>query len=462
MIPRQWLTKATETAYYNFRANEAYQQEYFRRGLSQPRGSRANIMARMLEKNPKFIRESIYAEQLDGQARKILRGYAVGRLLVPGDNRFLSGDLLELLRQLIAPRVFQLPGERDFCNQVMGDFFAEDSFFAPGAAYDHEDSCTLLRNPHIARNEELQLSVYPEETNCASITWATSPMWSWCLQTVCGGALGGADYDGDLIKTIADPILNRCVKRNYDYDVHQQLSNNANLPLLKIPSLSAPKSDANDWQARFQTVENTFAARIGQICNAALDRSVIAYNDHADPEERKRCRRDLEALAIYSGLEIDAAKTGVRPNLDEFLGGRKVKRTPFLQYKYLVERAEERRRAWYEPTHRERLEAFFAGIDWNQVDSPVERLPWLARQLERNTPKVQEKPAKDSELFIFAQERSWKKHLDQNILSSVSALLWDYEHCLSRIRACRAPARSQQRKTDIDRILYARGTRGGL
>ena len=160
--PRQWLTKATETAYYNFRANEAYQQEYFRRGLSQPKGSRAHIMARVLEKNPKFIREPIYVEQLDGQARKVLRGYAVGRLLVPGDNRFLSGDLLELLRRLIAPRVFQLPGERDFCNQVLGDFFAEDSFFAPGAAYNHEDSCTLLRDPHIARNEELQLSVYPE------------------------------------------------------------------------------------------------------------------------------------------------------------------------------------------------------------------------------------------------------------------------------------------------------------
>ena len=65
----------------------------------------------------------------------------------------------------------------------------------------------------------------------------------------------------------------------------------------------------------------------------------------------------------------------MRPNLDEFLDGRKVKRTPFLQYKYLLERAEERRRAWYEPTHRERLETFFAGIDWDKVDSPVERLP---------------------------------------------------------------------------------------
>ena len=44
-------------------------------------------MARVLEKNPKFIREPICAEQLDEQARKILRGYAVGRLLVPGDSR---------------------------------------------------------------------------------------------------------------------------------------------------------------------------------------------------------------------------------------------------------------------------------------------------------------------------------------------------------------------------------------
>ena len=33
----------------------------------------------------------------------------------------------------------------------------------------------------------------------------------------------------------------------------------------------------------------------------------------------------------------------------------------------------------------------------------------------------------------------------------------DYEHCLSHIRACRAPAKGQQRKTDIDRILHARG-----
>ena len=53
-----------------------------------------DIMAQVLKKNGNFIHEPIYAEQLDAQAKKILKGYAVGRLLVPGDNRFLSGDLL--------------------------------------------------------------------------------------------------------------------------------------------------------------------------------------------------------------------------------------------------------------------------------------------------------------------------------------------------------------------------------
>ena len=455
---RQWLTKATETAYFNFRANERYRLAYFRRGLRQPKGSRADIMARVLEKNPKFIREPVYAEQLDGQARKILKGYAVGRLLVAGDNRFLSGDLLELMWRLAESPGAVLPPQQAFYARAQTDYFADDSFFAPGAAYAHEDSCTLLRNPHIARNEELQLSAYPDGDELRQYYLGhLTDVVMVSADSLAAERLGGADYDGDLIKTIADPILNRCVKRNYDYDFFQKLSNDRNLPLLKIPALSAPKSDANDWQARFQTVENTFAARIGQICNAALDRSVVAYSERTDKKTRKQYRQELEALAILSGLEIDAAKTGVRPDLNDYIGGRKVKRTPFLQYKYLVERAEEKPRAWYEPTHRERLEAFFAGIDWDQVDSPVERLPWLARQLERNTPKVQEKPAKDGELFAFAQERNWKRQLDEKTLSSVSALLWDYEHCLSRIRACRAPAKGQQRKADINRILYARG-----
>lgn len=275
-------------------------------------------------------------------------------------------------------------------------------------------------------------------------------------QTMTAERLGGADFDGDMIKTIADPIVNRCVKRNYESLPHDPFNSRWNLPLLKIPAETAQLRSADDWHTRFETVRDTFSSRIGQICNAALDRSTIAYNENTDTEERQRCREETELLAILTRLEIDSAKTGVRPDLEEYLGRRTVRRTSFLQYKNLLEKAE-KRRAWYEPTHAQKLKAFFEKTDWEQVGSCMERLPYLAYLLKKNTPRLRPKPAADEELFTFAQTAGWKKRLDPAVLSSVKALLDDYENCLARIRACRVPMNRMQRAKDIERILYSRG-----
>lgn len=91
------------------------------------------------------------------------------------------------------------------------------------------------------------------------------------------------------------------------------------------------------------------------------------------------------------------------------------------------------------------------------MDANVERLPWLARQLERHTPAAKGKPASDSELFTFAQQPDWKEQLDRDTLAQIDGLLRDYAACLSRIRACRAPIRAKRRKNDIERILFSRG-----
>lgn len=262
-----------------------------------------------------------------------------------------------------------------------------------------------------------------------------------------------------MIKTVADPIINACVRRNYDIDrfeKYKSLENRENLPLLMIPAADPRIASARDWEARFEAVRDTFSSRVGQICNATLDRSIIAYNENSESEERRRCREETELLAILTGLEIDSTKSGVRPNLEEFLGQRAVKRTPFLQYKYLAEHAGERR-AWYEPTHAAKLKAFFNKVDWSEVDSNVERLPYLAHQLKKHTPKIKAVPARDKELFIFAAQSDWQSKLDKRVLESVGALLKDYEACLSRIRACRAPVRSKGRKNDVERILFSRG-----
>lgn len=121
-----------------------------------------------------------------------------------------------------------------------------------------------------------------------------------------------------------------------------------------------------------------------------------------------------------------------------------------------MERAEERR-AWHGPTHSRRLKDFFDSVDWSAVDSNLERLPYLARQLKLFTPKIKDKPVADVELFTFAQRKDWKTALDSGILSQAGTLLEDYEAVLSRIRVCRAPICEKTRKSDIARILYARG-----
>lgn len=421
------------------------------------------ILAAVLKKNPSFINEPVYAKRLEDEADKIVEQYAVGRLIVAGDNRYLSGDLLDFLAFLLPTVPPRKRRQRMFYSTVMTDHFPESSFYAPQAAYAHDDACTLLRNPHIARNEELQLSFYDAKEerkqmrhyyfgHLTDVVMVDSNM-------LAAERLGGADYDGDMIKTISDPILNACVRRNYNlyrYEKHKSLTNTENIPLLMIPTAQPQIRSADDWEARFETVRSTFSSRVGQICNAALDRSIIAYNENSDAEERERCRKETETLAILTGLEIDSAKSGIRPDLDEYLTHKTVKHSAFLKYKTLVEDAETRR-AWYEPTHAAKIKAFFKKVDWSKVDSNVERLPYLAQQLKKNTPRIKAKPARDEELFSFAQQPDWKGQLNSDKLAAVDALLRDYDACLSRIRACRVPLKEKKRKSDVERILYARG-----
>ena len=462
---RNWLTKQTELRYYNLCANPQFRQNYFlekanRVGWWERHQGRDQILAAVLKKNPRFINEPIYAKRLEDEADKIVERYAVGRLIVAGDNRYLSGDLLDFLNCLPVTKTETSKKANTFINFRWALELNHQNFFAPGAAYQPGHVCTLLRNPHIARNEEMQLYPLEDSKNLRDqYLGHLTDVVMVGYTSLAAERLGGADYDGDMIKTISDPILNECVKRNIHHDPPRSrsvFSRSHNLPLLMIPTVQPQIRSADDWEARFETVRSTFSSRVGQICNAALDRSIIAYNENSDATERERCREETETLAILTGLEIDSAKSGIRPDLDEYLTHKTVKRSAFLKYKTLVEEAETRR-VWYEPTHAAKVKAFFKKADWSKVDSNVERLPYLAQQLKKNTPRIKAKPAKDEELFSFARQPDWREQLNSDKLAAVDALLRDHDACLSRIRACRVPVKEKKRKSDVERILYARG-----
>ena len=443
--PRNWITKATEQRYYDLTADPDAQIRYF--------AEQDTPLGRAVKKNPLLVNEPACVKELNDAAEHVLDQYMRGRLIVAGDNRYLSGDLLEFLILLIEHPYLSDHRREVFYRRTLIQDFKKNAFYSPGAAYQSGNTCTLLRNPHIARNEEIRLAAFgkPEQMRKYYLGHLNGVVMVDAAM-LAAERLGGADYDGDMIKIIADPLVNECVSRNYEFGGMDNLDN---LPLLYIPAEEPVIRDARDWHDRFVTVRDTFSSRVGQICNAAFRRSVIAYDENSDAEARKKAREETETLAILTGLEIDSAKSGVKPNLSRYLERHSTLSSVFLQYKALLD--DDGDNAWYEPTPKQKMKRFIASTDWSAVTSNVERLPYLAEQLQKHTPKVKVNPVPDSELFAFAEKPDWKDRLDSALLASAENLIREYEAVLSRIRACRAPINQKAKQSDIDRILYARG-----
>lgn len=161
-------------------------------------------------------------------------------------------------------------------------------------------------------------------------------------------------------------------------------------------------------------------------------------------------------MAILTGLEIDSAKSGVKPDLSKYLNRGNRQKNIFLRYKYMTEK-NGGRSEYYEDTPKKKLDKFIANTDWSKVDSNIERLPYYAYMLRKHTPKapVNERPA--HELFSFAAKPNWQDALDKDLLSLMASIIYEYEHCLKRIRISKSNIKIKPKKTDIDRILYARG-----
>ena len=438
---RNWLTKDTETAYCRLCSDTDYKVRLFTDKDYAPE-SRESLLAQILKANPEFIHEPAYANILKQKAYKLIKDYALGRLIVAGDNRFLSGDLLELMH-ILALRNGADSGSEFLCL-VTSALLGTDRFYAPCADYNYLECCTLLRNPHIARNEEVLLKPYHDSEDIRrKYLGHLTDVVMISADSLAAARLGGADFDGDMVKIITDDIVNRCVMRNSKNDY----------PLLMIPSEKPVEIDANDWKARFETVKSTFSSRVGQISNATLNRSVIAYNENSSDEKRERCRRETETLAILTGLEIDSAKTGVKPDLSEYLGNKDIPRCRFLKYKGMLDKSSSQNK----DDHRLQAEHFFDLPKWESVDSSLETLPKYAYELSEYMRYISGDPAPASELFAFAAGSDWNDGLDKVILEKLSSLIADYNKCLARIRFVIQPPKNKPRLNDISRILTKRG-----
>ena len=450
-----WLTKTTEEIYYRLLNDEWFQFDYYVDHAPKNPKSRRFRLAEMLFRNDLLLAEKEYRRELDRAADTILRNFARGNLLVRGRVAYLSADLTLFLAELLKAHTDD--------NRNAEEIYRQLAESRPGytTAYGLPvcRMTAILRNPHIAKNEEVVVTPPYREAfirrRYLSHLRGVVMVEPWSL---IAERLGGADYDGDMVKVIREPVICESIASHYKETANpfeDRFSNRNNLPLLSIPTAEPQLRDANDLHARFEAVKSTFSSRVGQISNAALDRSILAYDENADTAIKEKCRQETETLAILTGLEIDSAKSGIKPDLSAYLHTDDKLRSRYLKYKRLLEDAEDRP-AWYEDTFAEQMKDYIDGTNWENVTANVEKLPYYAHMLKKHTPRKVIKPAPSAELFTFARHPNWKDNLDPSLFPPIRELIDTYDHCLRRIRSHKHPIPGNSKRRDIDRILTMR------
>lgn len=267
-----------------------------------------------VQQNPNFLRDSRVTALLEAKRRAAQRDAVTGRLSVKGVCRFLARDLLALM-VFAAKKQITLDGEA--LSEVNAEAFASakkaclqtNQIYLPETTLKLQDGfdCAVLRNPHLSRNEECALrAMVPEEGSLFDRYFShLNGVVMVGYDSLAPMALGGADFDGDLVKVITDLNVVRAVRRGV-YGVQKKRV----LPVISIPSPGgAEKSAAKNVDT--DTIVNTFSSRVGSISNTAVRLGMKEYVAEPEPLANNRCAE----CCVLTGLEIDASKTGRHPSL---------------------------------------------------------------------------------------------------------------------------------------------------
>ena len=294
-----------------------------------------------LDLNPDFVKDPYVKSMLKMDEIARVKDISRGRIIVDGVLKYLSGDLLAFLIHMIYNRKAKNEygiGEENGLGWIDqdGGFHINTEFnktvistlrsqlIRTGKFYtaDHarlelrkKARYSILRNPHLSRNEQCSLRAYiPEpgdENNIYTRYFShLKNVIMFPYESIDAMSLGGADYDGDTVKIILDRTVNSAIlKGSYALKGKDYVRK---LPIVKIPSLGADSQPAPEV-IPYRLVKSTFSNQVGIISNLAIRIGKLEYDpNNQDSSLKNKCAE----CTLATGLEIDAVKTGVRPELD--------------------------------------------------------------------------------------------------------------------------------------------------
>lgn len=310
----------------------------------------AEKAGKLFQESNEMIKDPFIYNDLRRQELSLIQAIGLGRIEVQGTIKLLSEDLLELLLyicEIIIERTGNKNIPKKWKEARLKFYNAQTIFRRRFFCADYKNMYlksashyAILRSPHLSRNEDCVMNPYiPKSEDDVYVRYFAdlknvimTPFYSDVPM-----ALGGADFDGDTVKIIFEPLVSRAILRNtYERKLSSQDSSHIKgyyekkkeYPLVQIGAPVKKRSEKNtknkienrrvelDAPVSSEVIYNTFANQIGKISNYAVRQGEKAYQGkNADAMLALKCA----ASTIATGLEIDAAKNGRHPDIEKFL-----------------------------------------------------------------------------------------------------------------------------------------------
>ncbi len=273
---------------------------------------------KVLALNKAFLTDQKIKDIIKEEQFKLAYNLCRGRLEVAGEQRFLSCDLLEFLR-FMCTEIINIEFDKNKNEKLRRQRLYSNHFYMPEKKMrlKADKYYSFLRNPHLSRNEQCILRPYVKTGSLHEKYFShLKGIVMFSVESLAPMTLGGADFDGDLVKIICDQRVVEAVIRSYKTN---KKDCKRKLAVVCIPS---PKGGGfkgfDNGTIPFQTVKDTFSSNVGLISNYAVkiaEREYVKKNvgddkDLTTDEIRGFC---CAGCTVVTGLEIDSAKTGVHP-----------------------------------------------------------------------------------------------------------------------------------------------------
>ena len=461
-------------------------------------------LEKFLRANRLLALDNYVSDLIASSRRQKIDTISQGKVSVEGDMRFLCRDLMHWLCLIAADCGF----DKKIAKK---DSICRGEIYLPGVQKEKfslqvQKQCAVFRSPHLSPNENV-LSVVAREDSLhrryLGHLWRVAFLGAYSHMH---SALGGADFDGDMVVVAFQPsVVEACERKCYREDGQKSLE------LINIPAIDRETSAQQAFNyIDTQTVNNTFSNNIGKISNATmkicaaesvLEAMGLAAVVEKLPYTSKYC-------TILNGVEIDAAKSGVRPDLKGVMGfvrnpenavkdgvfetisdlavakeiapeaAQKVKEamdwvTGFLHIKEILEKEsladikvtlkeEKSGKQTYEVTKRTSATVKVATIDAGQDKPLVYRLlhHWAQARIEEAQLTAKPKGGQVPEMKKQAVEELYRKLLEtddrEQIQSAAQENKYNYPRAeITKKKVFRCPAVDEKTRTVIDGVLAA-------